>query len=88
MDARGSRWKLFGPFDVDFAQCTGFVIWYATGYGGDRCLESPNQTNTVVILDVEGERLVVDRQHFPRTSAANLAELEQVFESSQIDHPE
>ena len=84
----GQQVELTGPSDVEFAECSGFVIWYATGDGGKRCLEGPNQTNTVVILDVEGERLVIDRQHFPRTFAANLAELEQVFESIQIERPE
>jgi hypothetical protein len=57
-----------------------------TWYGEDpeaRGLRS-GQLNVVYIVDVNGDRLVIDTWHLPGTSAADLAELEAILASMRI----
>lgn len=44
----------------------------------------PGQLNVVYIVDVNGERLVIDTWHMPGTSAADLAELDAILASMRI----
>ena len=44
----------------------------------------PGQLNMVYIVDVNGERLVIDSWHMPGTSAADLAELDAILASMRI----
>ena len=82
----GRQLELTVRSDVEFQSCTGnqFLIWRDTA-GGDRCAQGPGQIERVVILDVEGERLVIDVVFFPATPAADRVTLEQVFNSIQIE---
>ena len=44
----------------------------------------PGQLNVAYIVDVNGERLVIDTWHMPGTSAADLAELDAILASMRI----
>lgn len=79
----GQQVELTAPSDADFGQGQ-FRIWLATN-GGDRYLQGPGQIERVVILDVDGERLVIDVHYFPDTPAEDRAALEQVFDSIRIE---
>jgi hypothetical protein len=77
----GKQIVLTVPTDVDFADCDNgqfrrFPGWWYQGQG---------QIDRVWILDVEGERLVVLATFFPEGSAKDLAELQQVIDSIQIE---
>ena len=80
----GRQVVLTGPRE-DYSGCW-FRMW-ETADGDYRCREASGQVDKIVILDVAGERLVIDRQYFPETSPGDRAELEQVFESIQIEAP-
>ena len=43
------------------------------------------QRNTVYIVDVDGTRQVIYTMYLPGTSAANLAELEQILASIRFE---
>ena len=45
----------------------------------------PGQLNEVDIVDVGGDRLVIDTWHMPGTSAADLAELKSILASLRIE---
>lgn len=80
--------------DLDTATCDKGIIrtWVAPGedgadwpagqeYYGPRS----GQLNVTYIVDINGARLVFDTWHMPGTSAADLAELETIIESIQIE---
>lgn len=77
----GTQMVLTGPTDVDFADCDNgeFRRWPGLWYQG------PGQMDRLWILDVEGERVVVIATFFPEGSAEDLAELQQVIDSIQIE---
>lgn len=90
------RVELTLPADLDIAKChSGFVrFWVAPGDdvdnwppAGDSEVRSPRagQINVVYIIDVNGQRLVIDTWHMPGTSAADLAELDAVLASLRIE---
>jgi hypothetical protein len=77
----GKQMVLTGPTDVDFAGCDNgeFRRWPGLWYQG------PGQKDRLWILDVEGERIVVIATFFPEGSAQDLAELQGVIDSIQIE---
>lgn len=77
----GKQMVLTVPTDVDFADCDNeqFHGW------PDRYYQGPGQIERLWILDVEGERLVVLATFFPEGSAQDLAELQEVIDSIQIE---
>jgi hypothetical protein len=84
----GKKVELSLPADLDPKECDGGEVrtWIAAtggGYGG--FVYGAGQKNTVYILDVDGERLVIDTMYLPGTSAETLAELDQIIDSIDIE---
>jgi hypothetical protein len=84
----GKLVRLHVPSDVDFSDCSQddfrgvgeFRSWPGRYHQG------PEQVDEVWILDVEGERLVIDAWWFPQTSASERAKVLDIVESIRI-HP-
>jgi hypothetical protein len=66
-----------------FPGCDGktFQSWTASGWAGDRYQQAPGQVDMLWILDVHGERLVVDASYLPEATEADRAELDRVVHS-------
>jgi hypothetical protein len=83
----GKMVRLHVPSDVDFSDCSQFEF-----RGGEfrswpgRFQQGPGQVDEVWILDVEGERLVIDAWWFPQTSADERVKVIDIVESIRI-HP-
>jgi hypothetical protein len=58
-----------------------FQSWTANGWNSDRFQQAPGQVDRLWILDVNGERLVVDAYYLAETSEEDRAELEEVVQS-------
>jgi hypothetical protein len=82
----GKQMVLTVPADVDFADCvTGhYMAWRDTGHG-DRSYQGPGQIQESWIVDVEGERLLIEASYFPEITPEDRAELQQVIDSIQIE---
>lgn len=88
------RVELSIPADLDRATCDEGVIrtWVAPGEDTTHVNKTdnlnlgmhPGQLNVVYIVDVNGDRLVIDTWHMPGTSAADLAELDAILASMRI----
>ena len=87
------RIELSIPADLDRATCDEGVIRTWVAPGEDAAHSTPDtenlgmhsgQLNVVYIVDVNGERLVIDTWHMPGTSAADLAELDAILASMRI----
>ncbi|MDF2733434.1 MAG: hypothetical protein K0S97_57 [Chloroflexota bacterium] len=89
-----TRIELSIPADIDMATCDEGVMRTWVAPGGDTALDNgtenlgmhPGQLNVVYIVDVSGDRLVIDTWHMPDTSATDLAELDGVLASMRIEH--
>jgi hypothetical protein len=89
----GKKVELSIPADVDLTTCekeNGFPVfarWSPQGHphGGAPWTYGSGQRNTVYIVDVDGTRQVIDTMYLPGTSAANLAELEQILSSIRFE---
>lgn len=88
------RVELTIPTDLDPATCDDGVIRTWVAPGDDPANASvdpanfgmhPGQLNVVYIVDVNGDRLVIDTWHMPGTSAADLAELDAILASMRIE---
>ena len=84
----GKRVELSLPAGLDIATCEGggFTRWAEAatrGLGGH--IYGNEQRNVVYVLDVDGLRAVIDTSYLPGTSAASLAELEQILASIRIE---
>ena len=91
------RVELSIPADLDPATCDEGVIRTWVGPGEDAAPVDqtetlgeprrmhPGQLNVAYIVDVNGERLVIDTWHMPGTSAADLAELDAILASMRIE---
>jgi hypothetical protein len=82
----GKQMVLTVPADVDFADCVAerYMAWRDSG-GGDRWYQGPGQIQESWIVDVDGERLLIEASYFPGLSPENRAELQQVIDSIQIE---
>jgi hypothetical protein len=86
------RVELSIPADLDPASCDNGVIRTWAAPGEDTTLNNdtqnlgmhPGQLNVTYIVDVDGERLVIDTWHMPGASAADLAELDGILASMRI----
>lgn len=58
-----------------------FESWTANGWASDRYQQVPGQVDRLWILDVDGQRLVVDAWYLPAATAQDLAELAEVVDS-------
>ena len=71
------------PADIDFLDCDEgyFESWTGKGWASDRYQQAPGQVDRLWILNVDGERLVVDAMYVPSATAHDRAELADVVES-------
>jgi hypothetical protein len=69
---------------ADLTDCGDMLLTWPDLKGG-WLPASPNQIDAVYIVDVDGTRLVIVATHWAGTSAADLAELEAVVASIQIE---
>lgn len=72
--------------DVDFTTCDQgeFRSWTALD-GSSRFHQGPLEHSRILILDVDGTRVLVFGRSFPGTSPADLAELNTILDTMQID---
>jgi hypothetical protein len=85
-------WQVTG--DGDFAGCDDpgsghhdFVSWFGSGGSGERWEQEAGQVDRLWVLDVKGQRLVVDATYSPSTSEADRAELASVVASLRFAAP-
>jgi hypothetical protein len=71
------------PPDLDMP--TGRFMLFQDATFGDRWAFEPGQIIDFYIIDVEGERLVLELFSYPETPAADLAERAAMLESMQLD---
>ena len=64
------------PAHIDFGTCQDgyFDSWISTG-GGGRYQQGPGQRDSLWILDVGGYRLVIDGEHMPGATQAQIDEI-------------
>ena len=81
------------PADLDRATCDEGVIRTWVAPGEDAARSTPDtenlgmhsgQLDVVYIVDINGDRLIIDTWHMPGTSAADLAELDAILASMRI----
>lgn len=87
---RGIQLEWSVPANIDFSTCDGndFRSWTgaAGSWGGSvRYHQGPGQVNRLWILDIDGERLVVDAMYMPSTDATDREELWHVMESIRFE---
>ena len=90
----GRKVELSIPKGIDVNTCDSdgdfaiFGRWYTGGQlnvGASPWTYGNEQHNMVYIVDVDGTRQVIDTMYLPGTSAANLAELDQVVASIKFE---
>jgi len=81
----GKQIDLMVPLDVNIAACDGgeYHSWSDTS-GGDRYNQGPGQHDLIDIVDVNGQRYVIQRSFYPANTAADLAELQAIVDSIRI----
>jgi hypothetical protein len=79
----GQMIELSVPNDIDFADCDDgeFRSW------SGRFHQGPGQVDLVYILDVNGQRTVIDAAYMPSTSEAVRAELQTIVDSIELGGP-
>jgi hypothetical protein len=83
----GELVRMSVPEDISFADCDDglFTSWSEAGSDAhSRYAHGPGELEDVNIINVEGTRVVIDAAHMPITSAADLAELEAMVASIDI----
>ncbi len=77
----GKTIELSVPDDINFADCDDgqFQSWEG------RTHQEPGQIDRLYILDVDGQRVLIDAHFIPGTSEADLAEQQAILDSIQID---
>jgi hypothetical protein len=89
----GKKVELSIPASVDVATCDrqdGYPVFGRWSLPDAPSVAAPvtygnSQRNTVYIIDVDGTRQVIYTMYLPGTSAANLAELEQILASIRFE---
>ena len=90
-DAKMIQWTV--PRDVDFADCDEgqYRSWTKSSWMQDdfgvRYHQAPGQVDRIYMLDIDGERLVVDETWEPTVTSAQRAELDAVVATLTIDTP-
>ena len=84
------RIELSLPAELDTATCegdsrsTGFVRWAEGNFFGGHIM-GEGQRNVLYIIDVDGFRLLMDTVYLPGTTAADLAEADQLVASMRFE---
>ena len=75
------KWSV--PTDIHFDRCDEgyFESWTANGWSSDRYQQRPGQVDRIWILDVHGQRLVIDAFYLPQATKRDHAELQRVVDS-------
>ena len=75
--------ELSVPTGVRFDECDGgtFESWTANGWASDRSEQKPGQVDRIWIVEVDGQRLVVDASYLPGATPSDRAELARVVSS-------
>jgi len=84
LDGHRARYlELSVPADVRFDKCDkgNFESWTANGWASDRSEQRPGQVDRLWILEVGGQRLVVDASYLLGATAGDRAELQHVVSS-------
>jgi hypothetical protein len=85
-DLRSSTWTNFDDCDVDADGAHDFQGWLGNGMG-NRYEQVPGQVDRLWVLDVKGQRLVVDATYSPNTTPADRGQLQELVESLRFDAP-
>ncbi|HEY6057529.1 MAG TPA: hypothetical protein VIV06_05815 [Candidatus Limnocylindrales bacterium] len=85
-DLKSSTWTNFDACDADASGSHDFQGWLGNGMG-NRYAQVPGQVDRLWVLDVKGQRLVVDATYSPDTTPADRAELASVVASLRFDAP-
>src|SRR5215469_92229 len=82
-DHRALYLALSVPTSAQFDKCDkgNFESWTAIGWASDRSEQEPGQVDRIRILEVGGQRLVVDASYLPGATASDRAELQRVVSS-------
>ena len=85
---RGQYLQLWVPRTIDFAACDQgyFESWTGNGWSSDRYEQAPGQVDRLWILNVDGQRLVVDASYLPNATAQDRAALQRVVDSIDFLH--
>jgi hypothetical protein len=83
-DLKSSSWTNFDACDLQSDGYHDFLSWLGAGGVGERYEQVPGQVDRLWILDVKGQRLVVDSTYSPDTSQVERDALEQIVESIQF----
>lgn len=78
------RWSV--PKGISFSRCGQgyFESWTATGWASDRYQQGPGQVDRLWILDVHGQRLVIDAAYMPSATRKQRAELDRIVHSIEF----
>jgi len=86
---RGKKIEYSARSDFDHTSCDEGVYsrWEAASEPGDwgGWVEAGGQRNAVYIIDVDGQRLVIDTMSLPEASASDVAELDQIVASIRFE---
>jgi hypothetical protein len=86
---RGKKIEFSIPSDFDSTSCDEGVFsrWEAASEPGNwgGWIYGAGMRNAVYILDVDGQRLVIDTMSLPAASATDLAEFDQIIESIRFE---
>jgi hypothetical protein len=84
---RGKKIVYSAPSDFDHASCDDGVYsrWEPPSGDWGGWVEAGGQHNAVYIIDVDGQRLVVDTMSLPNASTADVAELDQIVASVRFE---
>ena len=83
----GKRVELAVPADLEMTDCTGesdFVSWFDRA-AHVRCHQGPGQVDHVLIVDVDGHRLVIDAMFFQGSPQEHRDALDAMIETIRID---
>jgi hypothetical protein len=83
-DLKSSTWTNFDACDADEGGSHDFQGWLGNGMG-NRYEQVPGQVDRLWVLDVNGQRLVVDATYSPDTSAADRNQLHVLARSLRFD---
>ena len=80
---RGKYLQWSVPKKIDFAGCGQgyFESWTARGWASDRYQQGPGQVDRLWILDVKGQRLVIDAAFMPWATQRQRTELNRIVHS-------
>lgn len=80
---RGKYLRLSVPKHIDFTRCDQgyFESWTGLGWSNDRWEQGPGQVDRVWILNIHGQRLVVDANYLPGATTKDRAELDRIVHS-------